>query len=270
MVSEGASMASRVVVASALILTLCAPACGHHFRYTANLSGAAEATPNNSPGIGHAVITVDLDLGTITVDTTFAGLSGTVTEAHIQGPTEVIGAGTADTATQIPTFDDFPSGVTAGEYEQKFDLALASTYNPAFITSSGGTISDAYNALVFALDDGKAYFNINTSAYPSGEIRGFLSYVPGDFNDNGVVDAADYVLWRNTLGDVGEGLHADANNDDIITGDDYTIWRENFGRAGLTSGAGSAIVSGTAIPEPSVVLFLATVCGALVTIRARV
>ncbi len=204
--------------------------CGaHHFRYTANLSGVAEATPNNSAGMGHAVITVDLDLGTITIDTKFAGLVGTVTEAHINAPTAVVGADTAISATQVPTFDGFPNGVMTGEYEHEFDLALASTYNPAFITSSGGMISDAYSALVLSMDAGKAYFNIATSVFPSGEIRGFLSYVPGDFNDNGVVDAADYVVWRATLGNVGEGLLADANNDDIITGDDYALWRDNFG-----------------------------------------
>jgi hypothetical protein len=57
-------------------------------------------------------------------------------------------------------------------------MADSSSYNPAFITSSGGTVSDALNALIFALEDGKAYLNIHTTAFPSGEIRGFLTPVP--------------------------------------------------------------------------------------------
>ncbi len=209
MTSDRDTTALRGFIASALCVVLCVfwrIGVRDHFRYTANLGGAAEPTPNNSPGTGHAVVTVDLDLGTITIDTTFAGLVGTVTDAHVNAPTAAIGTGTAISATQVPTFDGFPSGVMAGEYEHEFDLALASTYNPAFITASGGMISDAYSVLVHSMDAGKAYFNIATSALPSGEIRGFLSYVPGDFNDNGVVDAADYVVWRDTLGNVGEGL----------------------------------------------------------------
>ena len=92
------------------------------------------------------------------------------------------------------------------------------------------------NALFLALDDGKAYFNIHTTAYAGGEIRGFLSHVPGDYNYNGVVDAADYVVWRQTFGDIGDGLAADPNNNNIIDNEDYTAWRENFGQRRTHSG----------------------------------
>ncbi len=48
----------------------------------------------------------------------------------------------------------------------------------------------------------------------------------GDFNNNGRVDAADYVLWRKGVAD-----------------GSYSLWRTNFGR--VISGAGGAV------PEPS-------------------
>ena len=41
--------------------------------------------------------------------------------------------------------------------------------------------------------------------------------VPGDFDSNGVVDAADYVVWRKTVGQFGTGLAADANRDNSVT-----------------------------------------------------
>ncbi|MCG7756156.1 MAG: CHRD domain-containing protein, partial [Nitrosomonas sp.] len=47
-----------------------------------------------------------------------------------------------------------------------------------FITSHGGTVSSAFNDLVFGLDAGKAYLNIHTNLFPGGEIRGLLSPVP--------------------------------------------------------------------------------------------
>ena len=112
------------------------------------------------------------------VDIVFSGLVGNVTSAHIHAATANPFTGTAIVATQLPSFPGFPTGVTSGSYTQTFDLTVASSYNPAFITASGGTISDALNALLFAAEDGKAYFNIHTDAFPSGEIRGFLTAVP--------------------------------------------------------------------------------------------
>jgi hypothetical protein len=255
-------MAWRTLLLTALFLAPAPPAWSHHFRYTANLTGTAESPANASPAFGHVVITIDFDENAMQIETEFEGLLGTVTEAHIHAPTAAVGVGIADAATQVPTLEDFPVGVTSGVYENSdFDLAQESTYNPAFITSSGGTgitaVSTAYNALAHALDDGKAYFDIHTSAYPDGEIRGFLSYVLGDYSDNGIVDAADYVMWRKTLTITGEGLKADSNNDNVINQDDYTAWRQNFGHFGLSSSPGSGAVSTATIPEPRALTLVA-------------
>jgi hypothetical protein len=57
----------------------------------------------------------------------------------------------------------------------------------------------------------------------------------GDFNDNGFVDAADYTVWRDTLGSTTD-LRA---NDDNMGGSagvvdqaDYALWKTNFGNEG--------------------------------------
>jgi hypothetical protein len=242
---------------AAIAFVVASPAPSHEFRYTAKLTGPAESPSNSSPATGSALVTLDLDLITMRVQTDFAGLQGFVTAAHIHAPTTVAGAGIAGVATQVPTFSGFPAGVTSGSYDHTFDLALASSYNQAFITSSGGTISDALNALIFALNDGKAYLNIHTSAFSTGEIRGFLSYVPGDFNVNGSVDAADYVLWAKTKGAGGDGLPADANNDFVVDDLDYDIWRQNFANFGLSTPPGSGSALSSNIPEPGAVALLA-------------
>ena len=59
--------------------------------------------------------------------------------------------------------------------------------------------------------------------------------LPGDFNSNGVVDAADYVVWRKGLGTT-------------YTQNDYNVWRAHFGQA---AGSGSVATATTAVPEPS-------------------
>jgi hypothetical protein len=80
--------------------------------------------------------------------------------------------------TPTPTFPNFPLGGTAGTYDQTFDLTQASSYNQSFITASGGTVSLAMNRMLLSFEEGRAYLNIHTTAFPGGEIRGFLIAVP--------------------------------------------------------------------------------------------
>jgi hypothetical protein len=70
---------------------------------------------------------------------------------------------------------------------------------------------------------------------------------PGDFNANGTVDAADYVLWRKTFGQIGAGLVADGNGNNQIDQGDFNVWRAHFGQ---TAGSTSTTVNAT-VPEPS-------------------
>lgn len=142
--------------------------------YPVQLNGLSEDTPNASPGTAVALVTIDVSLSTMRVDVNFAGLLSPVTAAHIHAPTAIPLTGTAGVATQVPTFDGFPTGVTFGSYDQTFDMTLASSYNPVFITANGGTPASAFTALVNAVNEGKAYLNIHTEAFPAGEIRGFL------------------------------------------------------------------------------------------------
>jgi T5SS/PEP-CTERM-associated repeat protein len=70
----------------------------------------------------------------------------------------------------------------------------------------------------------------------------------GDFNHNGVVDAADYTVWRKSLGQTGIGLAADGDGNHVIDMADYNIWKSNFGLA-----AGSAAAASNAVLEPATV-----------------
>jgi hypothetical protein len=75
--------------------------------------------------------------------------------------------------------------------------------------------------------------------------------LPGDFNNNGTVDAADYALWRDTL-DSDNTLPNDTSPG-MVTQHDYGTWRANFGKTRLA--VGSAVNSN--VPEPASVLFVA-------------
>jgi hypothetical protein len=155
-----------------------ASAHAHTHIYEAVLNGANEPVPNLSLGGGLCTVTLDLDLITMQVQVTFNGLSGATTAAALYAPTAVAGTGTAGVMSPPLADTGFPLGVTSGSYDYLFDLTVASGYAPTFITSSGGTVSDALNGLAFAFENGTAYVNIQTAAFPSGEIRGFFLEVP--------------------------------------------------------------------------------------------
>ena len=77
----------------------------------------------------------------------------------------------------------------------------------------------------------------------------------GDYNHDGKVDVADFVVWRDTMGSTTNML---ANGDNTgasfakIDAADYTAWRRNFGMAS----AGSGTVLPAAVPEPATWIIL--------------
>lgn len=159
---------------------LCAPtiASAAFMTFTANLSGAAEAPPNASPGTGFTIVDFDTTAHTMRVRATFSGLLGNTSAAHIHSATTVPGVGAVGVATELPSFTGFPLGVTSGTYDNTFNTALTAFYNPTFLTNNGGTAASAETALFAGMTQGRAYLNIHTSVFPGGEIRGFLQPVP--------------------------------------------------------------------------------------------
>lgn len=88
------------------------------------------------------------------------------------------------------------------------------------------------------------------------------SSLPGDYNNNGVVDAADYVLWRN-----GGPLANEVDAPGTVNGADYTAWRARFGNS---SGGGSNL-EGSGVPEPlaALLFFLGMPAFSLMGLRRR-
>jgi hypothetical protein len=141
--------------------------------YRAVASGALETPPNASPGT--SLVTIDLGGKEMLVDLPFRDLEGTTTAAHIHCCTSAAFTGVAPVAVPFP---DFPLGVHAGTYSNAIPLGDEMTYDPAFLSAHGGSVSGAAAALTDAIAANEAYVNIHTSAYPNGEIRGWLVAAP--------------------------------------------------------------------------------------------
>jgi beta-glucanase (GH16 family) len=73
----------------------------------------------------------------------------------------------------------------------------------------------------------------------------------GDYNDDGQVDAGDYIVWRRTNGQSGIGLPADGSGNGSVGPEDYQVWAANLGTPG------SAAAAMMPVPEPAAAVSMA-------------
>jgi cyclophilin family peptidyl-prolyl cis-trans isomerase len=149
----------------------------------------------------------------------------------------------------------------------KLDVSFLSQYMPSagdsFTVLSAASIVGGFNSLELPqLTPGLVW------RYSQSATAVMLSVALADYNRNGVVDVADYVLWRNTQNtSVSPSTGADGNGDGLVNNLDYVIWRSNFGnRSGIAAGTGSLIAA--ALPEPST-FFIAVAGGMLLAAGRR-
>jgi hypothetical protein len=153
------------------------------------------------------------------------------------------------TTLQLVTTYADPNWLTAADISPDGDEIIAratgATSGRLFVRPPGGTVADALNSAPITIPlvpesqgeaigfdpSGWGYYTISEgSNSPITYFNRLPS--PGDFNRDGVIDAADYAIMRKT----------DA------TQNSYNTWRAHFGEA---SSAGPAHVNG--VPEPSTI-----------------
>jgi hypothetical protein len=119
--------------------------------------------------------------------------------------------------------------------------------------STGSSIAGR-DAVVHLIPD-NIYLDLRFTSWTTGVTGGFaytraeppaIPTPTGDYNHNGTVDAADYVVWRRTLNQTGvpAGSGADGSANGTIDADDYTFWRQRFGNS-------AGLGAGPAVPEPA-------------------
>jgi hypothetical protein len=174
--------------------------------------------------------------------------------------------------TYIPLFDD-----DTGAGGMKLDLTLTSTSeyeltitplgNPGLTHVHSGTLVNPGDSIDWFQI---TFFNPVTDPTPTLAELGTDLYIrsmevtedappglTGDFNDDGKVDAADYVIWRKNTG------NNPLPNDDGLTTQAarFDLWRANFG-AMAGAGGGSGV---GAVPEPSTIVCLVLAAGCFVS-----
>jgi CHRD domain/PEP-CTERM motif len=165
-----------LAAAATLALVASAPALAHiqAFGGTYVTEGGGGRT-----GSGTLYMEYEEETNTLAITTTFAGLSGNTTVAHIHCCTAAANMGNAGVALAGGaggSLISFPVGVKGATYNQNFDLGLNSVYGLTFFNNNGATANGARDALLGAFMSGKAYFNIHTSpTFGGGEIRAWIT-----------------------------------------------------------------------------------------------
>ena len=144
--------------------------------FVATLNGANQNPVVATPGTGVTLVILDPVANTMRVEVTFSDLLAGTTASHIHCC--IAAPGNVGVATAVPSFPGFPLGVTSGTYDQTFNMLDLASYNPSFVTASGGTAAGAESALFNGIETGMAYLNIHTNLFPGGEIRGFFTPAP--------------------------------------------------------------------------------------------
>jgi hypothetical protein len=142
-------------------------------------------------------------------------------------------------------------------------IAEGNLFGSTFVAANGGSLALGSPVDPELLED-ETDLIFQFSVAPAGgsggaSVRGGVLFetsavpaLPGDYNQNGTVDAADYVLWRKFLGAADES--ALGGNGDGINGvdqGDYNLWRRNFGLTAGAVGASSSPLVPTSVPEPT-------------------
>ena len=213
-----------------------------------NVNQGGVYSPGNSPGISTAAsVTFQTGLFTSGAPQLVMELGGTTPgtqydQLHVAGALALNGMLDVELV-------DLGSGVFAPHAGNSFDLL------------DWGTLSGTFSTIQLpALGSGLAW---NTSQlYTSGVLSVVSAGLPGDYNNNGVVDAADYVMWRKA-----QGTTNMLSNDPIggtIGSAQYNQWRVHFGQ---TAGSGTGAIAFTAVPEPTTLTMVVIGALAMCTLR---
>ncbi|MEN1680410.1 MAG: hypothetical protein AAGJ46_12525 [Planctomycetota bacterium] len=172
------------------------------------------------------------------------------------------------------SFADYQAEPNTGGNET-FDFAADSVAYGSGFPPEGDGESIQLSAINLSGDDGADWFaseigdGVSVQAavvidsevvHPGGAIGSPGAAIVGDYNNDGVVTAADYTVWRDNLGEDASAL---ANRSPILTGvvsiEDYTVWKDQL----LSVDAPADPPAAAATPEPSAAaLLLLTLCHA--------
>jgi Calx-beta domain len=214
---------------------------------------ANSGTPAQSPLVALTAVTPNLPAGTVTL--TFNG-----PVSHLLAGANTPGVSVTDVSgNAIPGIDVRP--VVTGLGTNTLTVAFSGA---AVIGGPGGVLPNGTYKLSFVgnslIGNGRAVdaANAGTTTGSNFSTTFVQSAVPGnlgDYSGNGVVDAADYTVWRDRVGQIVSSFSgADGNGNGVIDSGDYNVWKAQFGKVFPGAGAGNStemLAAPVAAPLPA-------------------
>jgi hypothetical protein len=235
-----------------------------------------DALEKSNGGFGNNSATLATDLGTLITNGTLAIGTGAA------GATQAVATAATDFVSITDSFDfdyysfsilspmalDIALTPRGGVFTQGTEEGLQATFNAnarnnlslILFDRNGATQLSSINNVGPGQTESLAGFNLPTAGEYFVRVAGTndsiqlyqlelssssaVQLLAGDYNLDGKVDSSDYVVWRNTLGQLGPALAADGNGNGIVDGGDYALWRSNFGSFGPGS-----LATNRAVPE---------------------
>jgi T5SS/PEP-CTERM-associated repeat protein len=193
----------------------------------------------------HGRLAPGQSIGALTIDGNYEQTDG-VLEMEVAGPGQsdqliVTGDATLGGTLKMVFLDGYAP--RAGDMLKLFSVR-------------GGFVEQGLNIELPNLMPGFEYqtgFNMESGMFSLTALNDAeLTPLAGDYNGNGIVDAADYVVWRTNVG-AATLNNRDGNSTGVVGQADYDFWRANFGRTATGSLATAA--DRAAVPEPTTFLW---------------
>ncbi len=223
--------------------------------------------------------------GSGTVNGDVNNQSGTVSPGESVGILAVVGSLTqgANGTITIELGGDDNSDALNPQYDQLVVdgvMATAGALNVSLLDLGGGLfnpeLGDTFEVITKSLDTRQAFDTVALPGLDAGLVWRLVdasgaftllvgSDLAGDYNGDARVDAADYTVWRDALGQqITVGAGADGDNSGAVDQGDYEVWRTNYGMTALAASA-----AGATVPSPSGLCVLSVALSLLAIGRGR-
>jgi pectate lyase len=233
-----------------------------------NLTGGKLTTKTLLKGDGGTFSFTGGMLSAETVGFTLVNDGGTIAPGESPGMTHVMG----DLVLNSGTLEIEAGGTVMGEYDQLVvdgETTLGGTLKLVPIDLGGGlyepALGDTFLLMASQNGFGEELFDdfdlpqltaglgwmLSTNAMTLSLSVVEAAALAGDYNNDGIVNAADYTVWRDNLGGTSLPFNETASLGTVDQAD-YDAWKANFGATSDSGGAAGNL----AVPEPAAIVLL--------------
>jgi hypothetical protein len=153
---------------------------------------------------------------------------------------------------------DDPATEDVNEYNETLVREINDLDISKYVSDVEGGVGSPNGYWNFAIGD-SGWAKLDNLSF-TGSDPPVVDGLPGDYNNSGTVDAADFTIYQDNLGGNSSVLNDNGSGAATVVQADYQLWKDNFGNT-------SSAASGSAVPEPGCLVLLAIALTAVSSMR---